>query len=151
MTGRGHFEDLTGLRFGRLTVYERTDDYVTPKGKHEVRWLCICDCGTETKVTTRYLKEGAIKSCGCLRHECRSWLPDNPQSCEFSKRKKSKNNTSGVTGVRWDKRSCKWRARISHKGKSIELGLYSNMEDAIKVRKEAEERLDRERRCESNE
>ena len=68
MKGRGHFEDLTGLRFGRLTVYERADDYVSPKGHHEVRWLCICDCGTETIVKTRYLKKGATKSCGCLRH-----------------------------------------------------------------------------------
>ena len=34
--------DLTGQRFGRLTVIERVEN----KGKH-TRYLCHCDCGEE--------------------------------------------------------------------------------------------------------
>lgn len=50
----------------------------------------------------------------------------------------SKNNTSGVTGVSWDKHYKKWRAKITINYKRIELGLFINKEDAIKARKEAE-------------
>ena len=38
-------KDLTGQTFGRLTVMERGPDYITPKGKKRVRWICKCSCG----------------------------------------------------------------------------------------------------------
>ena len=50
----------------------------------------------------------------------------------------SKYNTSGYSGVGWDKRTSRWRARIYVGGKDIYLGLFENIEDAIKARKEAE-------------
>lgn len=50
------------------------------------------------------------------------------------------NNTSGVTGVYWDKSTCTWLAAIKLNRKMINLGHYENKEDAIKVRKEAEEK-----------
>ena len=51
------YEDLTGMRFGRLIAIK----YV---GKS--RWLCKCDCGG-TKVTrASSLKSGYTKSCGCI-------------------------------------------------------------------------------------
>lgn len=46
------------------------------------------------------------------------------------------NNKSGVTGVY--KEGNKWRAFIWHNNKTIHLGRYSDINDAIKVRKEAE-------------
>lgn len=58
-------EDLTGKRFGRLTVIGR-DEYV---GKSSF-WLCRCDCGNLTSVRGGKLKDGGTKSCGCYRHEC---------------------------------------------------------------------------------
>lgn len=48
------------------------------------------------------------------------------------------NNTSGCTGVCWDKRASKWQASIRHNGKRIYLGLFINIKDAIKARKAAE-------------
>lgn len=63
--------DLTGQRFGRLTVIERVEDYVTPSGQHKARWLCKCDCGNEKKVTATALKRGNTQSCGCYQDECR--------------------------------------------------------------------------------
>ena len=48
------------------------------------------------------------------------------------------NNTSGATGVTFVKRTGKYSARIKHKGKVHYLGSYLSIEDAIKVRKEAE-------------
>lgn len=51
-----------------------------------------------------------------------------------------KNNTSGITGVNWDEESGKWRARIWAYGKMYHLGRFDNFEDAVKARKEAEEK-----------
>lgn len=48
----------------------------------------------------------------------------------------NKNNTSGFTGV--DKPNQKWRARINVNGKTINLGLFTNIEDAIEARRNAE-------------
>lgn len=49
------------------------------------------------------------------------------------------NNTSGYTGVTWDKRNNKWIAQIKLNYKNIFLGRYKNIDDAIKARQEAEE------------
>lgn len=50
------------------------------------------------------------------------------------------NNTSGVTGVSWHKASNKWIARIKVNYKTIYLGVFTNFEDAVKARKEAEDK-----------
>lgn len=49
-----------------------------------------------------------------------------------------KNNTSGVSGVSWDKEYNKWRARLWIGEKCIHLGRFINFEDAVKVRNIAE-------------
>lgn len=49
------------------------------------------------------------------------------------------NNTSGVTGVVWQKRLDKWRAQIQINGKLISLGYFKNFDDAVAARKAAEE------------
>ncbi len=56
--------DLTGQRFGRLTVIEY--DHAEHDGAH---WLCKCDCGTEKVVAGYLLRNGATKSCGCLKSD----------------------------------------------------------------------------------
>lgn len=48
------------------------------------------------------------------------------------------NNTSGHTGVRMDKRSGKWLARIKVNKKDIHLGAYSDINNAISARSKAE-------------
>ena len=65
----GIFKDLTGMRFGRLVVIFRSEDYVSPKGKTCVCWLCRCDCGNDIIVNGRNLRKGNTKSCGCLKSE----------------------------------------------------------------------------------
>lgn len=60
-----NFSNLVGQRFSRLTVLSRSEN-----DKHgKARWLCLCDCGTETIVGTGSLKSGSIRSCGCLLRE----------------------------------------------------------------------------------
>ena len=53
-----------GVKFGRLTVLE---DVSRIGKKSEVR--CLCDCGNEKIVQYYDIKNGATKSCGCLRKE----------------------------------------------------------------------------------
>lgn len=64
----GRFQDLTGMRFGRLTVIERAENGVCC-GKPTVRWLCKCDCGNMITTEGHSLKRGRTKSCGCLNRE----------------------------------------------------------------------------------
>lgn len=59
------FKDLTGNRYGKLTVVKR----VYKDGERKTHWLCKCDCGNETVVSSDNLKNGHTKSCGCLRVE----------------------------------------------------------------------------------
>lgn len=71
-------EDLTGCIMSehgvpdsRLIIVEQTEDYVATNGKHEARWLCKCNCGSEKNIiaSSRRIKNGLVKSCGCLRNE----------------------------------------------------------------------------------
>jgi hypothetical protein len=55
--------DITGQRFGRLTVIE-----FIRRGKRSY-WKCLCDCGNFTVVFGGSLKKGVTNSCGCLRRE----------------------------------------------------------------------------------
>ena len=58
----GKVRDLTGQRFGKLTVIEPIG-----KDKHtNVIWHCLCDCGNYHDAVSRSLVNGGCKSCGCL-------------------------------------------------------------------------------------
>lgn len=56
--------DLTGRKFGRLTVVERQ-----PNQGRKTMWLCRCDCGNETVISGSNLTSGNTKSCGCYHTE----------------------------------------------------------------------------------
>lgn len=49
-------------------------------------------------------------------------------------------NTSSITGVDYIKKLMKWRARINVNGTSIHLGVFESFNDAIKARKDAEDK-----------
>lgn len=59
------FIDLTGKKFGRLTVVSY---YFEGKDRYN-RWNVKCDCGNESKVQYKKLISGETRSCGCLRKE----------------------------------------------------------------------------------
>lgn len=64
------FIDLTGQRFGRLSVLYR-EDFIKKDGKKETAYICKCDCGNQTKVLAYNLKNGHTLSCGCQSLENR--------------------------------------------------------------------------------
>ena len=62
------FLDLTGQRFGKLTVIKFSKDVQSGNRKRKY-WLCKCDCGNFKEVRTDGLTSGNVKSCGCLHIE----------------------------------------------------------------------------------
>lgn len=151
----GKFEDLTGQKFNRLTVLSLGER----NSCGQVQWKCKCDCGNIVLATTTYLKTGHTKSCGCLSRENASkrlkgnkfidaknnyrknnFLKDGTSLALINPKNLRKNNSTGYSGVYWDKQLKKYRARIMVCGKNINLGCFSKLEDAIKARKEAEEK-----------
>lgn len=133
-------KDIRGKRFGRLTALEPTEQ----RFGGSVVWRCQCDCGKEADVAYNSLVSGNTKSCGCLLKEHQSpaeYMHYIDGTCiELLERKGlRRDNTSGCTGVTF----ChgKWKAQINFKGKAYYLGIYTKIEDAIAVRKEAEEQI----------
>ena len=58
-------KDLTGQKFGHLTVLSREADYVQPCGQHKKMWKCQCDCVKKTIVIVRgdHLTGHRVSSC----------------------------------------------------------------------------------------
>lgn len=66
LAGPSHeFDDLTGRKFGYLTVISRADDYVMQNSRYTMsRWNCECECGEHIIVTSGHLKTNHTRSCG---------------------------------------------------------------------------------------
>jgi hypothetical protein len=64
----GRTIDETGNRYGRLTVVRRNPENAYHKGAN---WICRCECGGERVASGIGLRQGLIKSCGCLIRETR--------------------------------------------------------------------------------
>ena len=59
------FQDLTGERFGRLTVLKHVG---RTRAKKQL-WECVCDCGTHHNADSNSLVWGSVTSCGCYLKE----------------------------------------------------------------------------------
>ena len=59
-----NFKDLTKQKFHHFTVIDKvgTDNY------GHVKWKCECDCGKIVERTSRVLKSGYAKHCGCHKY-----------------------------------------------------------------------------------
>lgn len=64
--------DLTGKKFGRLTVIERCPVEYTKTGNKVFKWKCQCDCGNTVNVVHSNLIKGVSGSCGCMQKEMAS-------------------------------------------------------------------------------
>lgn len=60
-----NFIDLAGQRFGSLTVVK----FVGVDSGKQVKWECLCDCGTVITRSTEGVKKNKNKSCGCIREK----------------------------------------------------------------------------------
>ena len=67
-------EDLTGRKFGMLTVLERTVNSFSGYSQ----WICKCDCGNVvTRLTSTLMLEEYNHNCGCLN------IPETPSPLKF--------------------------------------------------------------------
>lgn len=132
-------KEYVGKRFGRLVVTGYAGKWA---GMH--RWRCICDCGNETIVGQTLLQTGKTKSCGCLQSEIilgNLKLIDGTSVTILEKGRERliASNTSGYTGVYLNKRTGRWVAQITFKGKTYYLGSYADQQEAVRARKRGEE------------
>ena len=69
-----NYIDLTGQKFGRLTVIRKAEN---PSEAH-IKWLCECECGNFITTRGTNLRSGITKSCGCLvSDKIREWNKEN--------------------------------------------------------------------------
>lgn len=224
--------DLTGQRFGRLTVIAKEGSREYRPGKYRIYWRCKCGCGNECSAHTTDLRAGKVKSCGCLKKEILDTIGERSRAqndfridgntvhvffnnkpaemlvdldvwnewasaycwhlnangyaatrhngkntifhdIAFPNRSKAQlidhingnrldnrlenlrfvnrtqnnmnkglrcDNTSGYTGVAWDKSKGKWVVQIQIDGKNKHIGRYASKKDAVNARIKAEEK-----------
>lgn len=64
-----YFKDLSGLKFGRLTVLKQGESRIGKNGKPLTFWKCLCECGNIVEVYAGSLTSKLTTSCGCLQKE----------------------------------------------------------------------------------
>lgn len=140
--------DLTGQRFSRLVAIK---DAGYAKNGSRV-WECKCDCGNTAFIRAQDLIRGHTKSCGCdvsrIAHKniqaAHKWMQaqDLKEHTELSRlnSKIASNNTSGVKGVFYIKATKRWGASLIFKGTLVLNSNFAKKEDAIRARREAEEK-----------
>jgi hypothetical protein len=135
-----HKEIASGTKFGRLTVLE-IGDRIKDRG---YTYLCECSCDKHTRLYVKgtNLRSGETTSCGCVHDELfqenvkKAYKRNFVNNTSFGKIMSDtvqSNNTSGVRGVSWHKKSKKWRVRIDYKKHAYFLGYYSDINDAKRV------------------
>ena len=132
-------------RFGRWTILREFR-----KGRF-LYYECRCDCGTVREVKANSIRTGRSKSCGCLRKErAKDEIVKNSEKRittnalyntnfdAIERKEPYKNNKSGFKGVYWLKSKGFWRAYIPVHKRTIYLGGYRDIKDAIRAREDAE-------------
>ena len=135
------WKDISGQRFGNLTVLERAD---YNNRSNAYRWKCICDCGAIVYRTAKSLQyssdSGRIAACSKCSKRIRGYV-EGTFIPRITNETVQRNNTSGVRGVYYDKSSGMWRSEIRFQKKHIMLGRFRNFDEAVAIRKRAEEHL----------
>lgn len=132
--------DIIGKKFGRLTVLSLEE------GDKFIRYKCRCDCGNEIVTYRHVLISGQSQSCGCRQREVASknmneFLSNvlkEKSRLDLMNTKPYVNNTSGRRGISWNSNKQMWEAYIGTKGRRIKLGYFTDFEDAVKAREQAE-------------
>jgi hypothetical protein len=114
-------EDMTGWKMwehgvsdSRLTVIKQVEDYIQPNGIHRARYLCKCECGNDVIARNDAIKDGSVKSCGCLMIETSTQIGRDSK-------KYNKYDLSGEYGIGWTSNTNK--------------EFYFDLEDYDKIKK----------------
>lgn len=131
-----------------LDDYEKIKDYCWYKHHNYFEAKILCDDDQKKAVGLHKLIMDDLNNEYDVDHIKTEYKYDNRKlnlrkvnrSQNAYNAKLSKNNTSGVTGVKWHKRDKVWESSIRVNYKNIYLGRSHNFEEAAKLRKEAEKK-----------
>lgn len=116
-------------QYGLLTL-----NYVSD----EVNFHCTCECGMKIILTEEQLKRNG--SCGCVGRKLllsqTNIVDDTSEMDKFYEQA-----VTEIKGVNFEPSKGKWRARVTFQSKEYHLGYFTEEEDAMKRRHEAEEQL----------
>lgn len=143
LSTRSKTSEMINKTFERLTVRAEHPE----RKNRKIQYICDCSCGKSNIVASGvYLRNGDIKSCGCIKKEMIERMQDSIEKTAsdstnilIQNRKTRADNTSGCTGVYLDKKSGLYRATLRFKNKAYSLGYYKNFDEAVKIRRNAEQ------------
>lgn len=143
---RGYRLDCGHIKSARLNIRQQLFGKlkaIQPMAElgNQTKWLCQCDCGSQTVVYYYNLRNGHTKSCGCLKAVSPLTIVKGTAIELIKSTTVNCNNTSGFRGVSRCHNSKKWRADITFKGEQLHLGNYETREAAHIARQAAEKQL----------
>lgn len=129
-------QNLIGKVFGHLTVIAKSKERGT---QHEYKWVCRCDCGKLTTVTTGALNSGSITSCGHVR------LDKSKENLKFTEDRHKKQfndrlpvtNKTGYKNISMTVRNRRKRYRVAIQvNRKQHSKIVDSLEEALRVREE---------------
>ena len=126
------FKDLSGTETDNFKIIDRAYSK-----NQRVWWNCICrHCGN--KITLNNNDIHHYTSCGCLRGASKEFMDSirDPESLKSTK--PTTKSTTGVRGVYFNERKKRYQVFINVDKKQKYLGSYASLEEAAKIRREAE-------------
>lgn len=141
LQAEGTRKDIRGLKFGRLTAIEPTEE----RDRGEVVWRFRCDCGNEILRAQSLVSRGGCKSCGCLGRENRQdfyhaysknyVLGTNLAALRAEESDDTEDSNTGVKGIWYDSvRDC-YVAKLCFQGETFRQRC-GTLEEAKFVRAE---------------
>ena len=128
--GKSFFVDLEDYPIVRENYWHYLDGYLR---------------STRLGLMHRYFMKDELQPADCIDHINRNRLDNRRSNLRISCRQQNahnksvyKTNTSGHAGVKWNARLEKWQVQITRNKKRVHLGVYSDLQEAIRARKIAE-------------
>lgn len=129
-------QNLIGKVFGHLTVIAKSEERGT---QHEYKWVCRCDCGKLTSVTTSALNSGSITSCGHVRLEKSKknlMFTEDRHKKQFNNRLPITNKT-GYKNISMTTRNGRKRYRVAIQvNRRQHSKIVDSLEEALAVREQ---------------
>lgn len=129
---RERFKDLTGAETGNFKIIDKAYSK-----NQRVYWNCICKhCGKSIVLSNNDISH--YKSCGCLKGASAAYMNSIRDVESLKSTEPTAKSTTGVRGVYFNKRKKNYQAFINVDKKQKYLGSSKNLEEAARMRREAE-------------